>query len=110
MLETEPTEPDAAGEVLVATLSEAGPVRPANEDSCGYRTAAAATSTLLVAVADGVSGYRAADVASEMAVSVTLEAYDRQSGRPDARLARAAQEANIAIYDRAMIVYFFAGS
>jgi serine/threonine protein phosphatase PrpC len=51
-----------------------------------------------------VSGYRAGDVASETAVSVTLEAFDRQSGRADARLARAAQEANIAIYDRAMVV------
>jgi PPM family protein phosphatase len=106
MLETEPREPGAGtGAVLVATLSEAGPVRPANEDSCGYRVAASATTTTLVAVADGVSGYKAADVASQMAISVTLEAYDRQSSaRPEVRLARAAQEANVAIFDRAMIV------
>jgi protein phosphatase len=106
MLETELIEPrTGAGDVRVATLSEAGPVRATNEDSCGHRLAATATTTTLVAVADGVSGYQAADVASQMAVEVTLEAYDRQSGdRPDSRLVRAAQEANIAIYDRAMIV------
>jgi protein phosphatase len=90
-------------EPRVALLSEKGPVRAANEDSCGHRAAAATT---LVVVADGVSGYQAADVASQMAVEVTLEAWAKQSTsmRPEARLARAAQEANIAIYDRAMIV------
>jgi serine/threonine protein phosphatase PrpC len=105
MIEPHQTEPlPGAGDVRVALLSEAGPVRSANEDCCGHRAADAATT--LVVVADGVSGYQAADVASQMAVEVTLEAWDRQSAtmRPEVRLARAAQEANIAIYDRAMVV------
>ena len=92
------------GDVRVALLSETGPVRAANEDRCGYRAADSATT--LVVVADGVSGYQAGDVASQMAVDVTLEAYAslNSSMRPETRLARAAQEANIAIYDRAMVV------
>ncbi|HVU50293.1 MAG TPA: protein phosphatase 2C domain-containing protein [Polyangia bacterium] len=91
-------------DVRVALLSDKGPVRSANEDSCGHRTVPSATT--LVVVADGVSGYHAADVASQMAVEVTLEAYERQdtSMRAEARLARAAQEANISIYDRSMVV------
>jgi protein phosphatase len=103
---TEPKEQSPAPEqsdVRVALLSEKGPVRTANEDCCGHRAAAATT---LVVVADGVSGYLAADVASQMAVEVTLEAFERQdaSMRNEARLARAAQEANISIYDRGMVV------
>jgi protein phosphatase len=91
------------GEIRVALLSEKGPVRAANEDCCGYHAAAATT---LVVVADGVSGYQAADVASQMAVDVTLASFAEQSAmmRIEARLVRAAQAANIAIYDRAMIV------
>jgi protein phosphatase len=104
MIEPEATETESgASDVRVALLSEKGPVRAANEDSCGHRAAAATT---LVAVADGVSGYQAADVASQMAIEVTLEAWAQQDQtmRPEARLARAAQEANIAIYDRSMVV------
>jgi protein phosphatase len=104
MIEPEATQPETgAGDVRVALLSDKGPVRAANEDSCGHRAAAATT---LVAVADGVSGYQAADVASQMAIEVTLEAFGQQDQamRPEVRLARAAQEANIAIYDRAMVV------
>jgi serine/threonine protein phosphatase PrpC len=90
--------------IRVSLLSETGPVRRRNEDRCGHRTADATTT--LVAVADGVSGYPAADVASQMAVDIMFDAYDRQRAgvRPDVRLARAAQEANIGIYDRAQVV------
>jgi len=106
MIEPEATgpAPERQSDVRVALLSDKGPVRTANEDCCGHRIADSATT--LVVVADGVSGYLAADVASQMAVEVTLEAYERQdaSMRVEARLARAAQEANIAIYDRAMVV------
>jgi protein phosphatase len=106
MIEPETTSGPVAeqGDLRVALLSEKGPVRAANEDCCGHRAADAATT--LVVVADGVSGYLAADVASQMAVDVTLEAFGSQdaSMRLEARLARAAQEANIAIYDRGMVV------
>jgi protein phosphatase len=106
MIEPEATGPsvEQQSDVRVALLSDKGPVRAANEDCCGHRTAASATT--LVVVADGVSGYLAADVASQMAVEVTLESFEKQdaSMRAEARLARAAQEANIAIYDRAMVV------
>ena len=104
MIEADATAPmTGTGDVRVALLSEKGPVRTANEDCCGHRAAAATT---LVVVADGVSGYQAADVASQMAVDVTLDAFGNESPsmRAEARLARAAQEANIAIYDRAMVV------
>jgi protein phosphatase len=104
MIEPEASGPmPEQGDLRVALLSEKG-LRAANEDCCGHRAADAATT--LVVVADGVSGYLAADVASQMAVEVTLDAYGTQdaSMRPEARLARAAQEANIAIYDRGTVV------
>jgi serine/threonine protein phosphatase PrpC len=105
LIEADTTVPEpGAGDVRVALLSEAGPVRSSNEDCCGHRTADSATT--LVVVADGVSGYQAADVASQMAVDVTLDAYAEQNAslKAEVRLARAAQAANIAIYDRAMVV------
>ncbi|HVZ75320.1 MAG TPA: protein phosphatase 2C domain-containing protein [Polyangia bacterium] len=79
-------------------------MRPRNEDRCG--TAVCGEATTLVAVADGVSGYEAADVASAMAVDVTLGAFAEQDAAAslEVRLARAVQHANISIYDKAMIV------
>ena len=59
-----------------------------------------------MAVADGVSGYQAAGVASQMAVDVTLGSFREQDAgaKLEVRLARAAQQANIAIYDKALAV------
>ncbi len=90
--------------VQFATLSDRGTERSNNEDACG---AYAVTPThVVVAVADGVSGEEGGEVASQMAVSVILRAYLESPGawEPLKRLYRAAQQANIEIHDRALVV------
>jgi len=94
----------AAFALEIATGSETGPVRERNEDRCGHHQQDEATA--LVVVADGVSSYAAGDTASQMAVDVTLHAFQEQpaSTKLEVRLARAVQQANIKIYDLALVV------
>jgi serine/threonine protein phosphatase PrpC len=89
--------------VPFAVLTDAGTDRQDNEDACGWHAEA---SQLLIAVADGVSGEEGGEVASQMAIEATVRAY-RESPRewaPGKRLYRAAQQANIEIHDRALVV------
>jgi serine/threonine protein phosphatase PrpC len=93
-----------AAQVLVATLSDRGTERPDNEDACG--TYFESPSCAVAVVADGVSGYNGGEVASRTAVDVTLRAF-RESPTawdPLKRIHRAAQQANIEIHDRALVV------
>ena len=88
----------------LAVLSDAGTEQPDNEDACGYFIES--PEAALLAVADGIGGYEGGEIASRLAVDVTLEAY-RQS--PPAwgaarRLHRAVQRANIEIHHRAIAV------
>ncbi|HXI55484.1 MAG TPA: protein phosphatase 2C domain-containing protein [Polyangia bacterium] len=94
----------AAFALQVASLTDAGPARDRNEDSCAHASDHATRA--LVVVADGVSSYAAGDTASQMAVSVTMRAYDEQPPtlKTETRLARAVQQANIEIHDLAMVV------
>jgi protein phosphatase len=87
-----------------ATFSDPGAARKDNEDSCGSHAESA--THVLVAVADGVSGEEGGEVASQTAVEVTLRAYrdSPASWGPAKRLFRAAQDANIEIHDRALVV------
>ncbi|HEY4014817.1 MAG TPA: protein phosphatase 2C domain-containing protein [Polyangiaceae bacterium] len=98
--------PDAirGGEVVVSALSDRGTERERNEDSCGVYVESP-TSALAV-VADGVSGYAGGDVASRTAVDVMLRAFRESpvSWGPLKRVHRAAQQANIEIHDRALVV------
>lgn len=90
--------------VRFSTLSDVGTERELNEDACG--TQAESSTHVLVAVADGVSGEEGGEIASRTAIDVTLRAY-RESPRswgPAKRIYRAAQQANIEIYDRAIVV------
>ena len=61
---------------------------------------------MLVAVADGVSGEEGGEIASRTAIDVTLRAYKDSPAAWGAlrRLYRAAQQANIEIHDRALVV------
>ena len=79
-------------------------MRTRNEDRCGHHQED--PTTVLVVVADGVSSYPAGDVASQMAVDVTLRSFREQdpSRRLDVRLGRAVQQANIDIHDLALTV------
>ncbi len=92
------------GQILVATRSDRGTQRPANEDACG--TYLESATCALAVVADGVSGYAGGEIASQTAVAVTIRAFREspQSWGPLKRIHRAAQQANIEIHDRALVV------
>ncbi|MGO9602989.1 MAG: PP2C family protein-serine/threonine phosphatase [Candidatus Binataceae bacterium] len=105
--EPRPTSPETALAELafdIAALSDVGTRRSNNEDSCGHLVDG--PDTAVAVVADGVGGYEGGEVASAMAVEVTLEAW---RGSPAAwgaakRLNRAVQRANIEIHNRALAV------
>jgi PPM family protein phosphatase len=87
-----------------AMLSDPGSERPDNEDACGAHVES--PTHVLLAVADGVSGEEGGEIASRTAIDVTLRAYRESpaSWGPAKRLFRAAQDANIEIHDRALVV------
>jgi protein phosphatase len=91
-------------EVLFAASSDTGTERPNNEDACGAH--AETVTHVLMAVADGVSGEEGGEIASRTAIDVTLRAYreSEPSWGVAKRLQRAAQQANIEIHDRALVV------
>ena len=97
-------DPVPEREFLFATLSDVGTERPNNEDSCG--SLRESPTHLLIAVADGVGGYEAGEVASKTAIDTLLRSYEEsnQAWGADKRLYRAAQQANIEVYDRAIVV------
>jgi len=88
----------------LALISEIGTKREGNEDSCGHLVEN--DSTVVFIVADGVGGYEGGEIASAMAVDITLEAFRSSSPTlgPAKRLHRALQEANIEIHNRALTV------
>jgi len=90
--------------LAIAAVSDAGTMRPGNEDACGFERDAAGSA--LVAVADGVSGQEGGEVASKRAVETLLRAYrEEPASLPAAkRLARAFQQANIEVYELATTV------
>jgi protein phosphatase len=90
--------------VRFATLSDRGTERGNNEDACG--SLVVSPTHVLVAVADGVSGEEGGEIASRTAIDVTLKAYKDSPASWGAlrRLYRAAQQANIEIHDRSLVV------
>src|SRR5215469_16673226 len=88
----------------LAVLSDVGTERPDNEDACGHHIESG--DTALFAVADGIGGYEGGEIASRMAVDITLQAYRESPAAwgPAKRLRRAVQRANIEIHNRAIIV------
>jgi protein phosphatase len=88
----------------MAALSHPGTERGDNEDSCV--THRESDQCGLVAVADGVSSYDGGEVASQRATEVLVRSFTEQrSGVATMkRLVRAVQQANIEIYDTAVVV------
>ena len=78
--------------------------RPDNEDLCGHFIEG--PDSVVFAVADGVGGYEGGEVASRMAVDITLQAYRESPPAWGAakRLYRAITSANIGIHDKALTV------
>jgi PPM family protein phosphatase len=91
-------------EIELAALTDVGTEREHNEDACGTHLETEACG--VIGVADGVSSNAGGEVASQMAVEVTLRAYQEQplSAPAGQRLYRAVQQANIEVYDRAVAV------
>jgi PPM family protein phosphatase len=88
----------------LALLSDVGTTRPDNEDSCGHFIES--PDSVVFAVADGVGGYEGGEIASRMAIDITLEAYRDSPPAWGAakRLYRAITRANIQIHDKALTV------
>jgi PPM family protein phosphatase len=88
----------------VGLCTDVGNERANNEDYVGYSYTE--LQSLVMAVADGVGGMEGGELASAAAVKVVLDTYREQptTVSPDKRLYRAAQQANIEIYDRAIVV------
>lgn len=85
-------------------LSDVGTTRPDNEDSCGHFVES--PESVVFAVADGVGGYEGGEIASRMAVDITLEAFRDSPPEWGAakRLYRAITRANIEIHDKALTI------
>jgi PPM family protein phosphatase len=101
----EPIGSDAAPPSFdLAMLSDTGTNRPGNEDACG--SFIEGPEAALLVVADGIGGYEGGEVASRMAVDITIEAYRESPPAWGAakRLQRAVQRANIEIHNRAIAV------
>ncbi len=90
-------------EIEFFQLSDVGCVRDANEDAVGHWPH---EDGLLFAVADGVGGRNAGEVASALALEVIAREMERAPGgwAVGKRLRRAVQEANLEIYNKAITV------
>jgi PPM family protein phosphatase len=88
----------------ISVLSDVGTNRPDNEDSCGVFIES--PDAVIFAVADGMGGYQGGEVASSMAVEITLRFWQESPREWGAakRLFRAVQQANIEIHNRALAV------
>lgn len=82
--------------------SDVGRVREKNEDSLLVKPP-------LFAVADGMGGHAAGEVASQLALQAFAEALPRQDGSWEQRLVKAAQSANEAVYREARRLERLAG-
>jgi serine/threonine protein phosphatase PrpC len=117
-LATEPLEPTVSPGLDVAALSDLGQVRELNEDCLLTLDLFAVRQSMplsahLLAVADGLGGHLAGEVASAMAVRVLAEEVSRglldvpgeadQASLPDypSLLSRAVQQANVVVHNAA---------
>ena len=84
-------------------LTDPGCVRDENEDSIGHWPH---EDGLLFAVADGLGGEAAGQVASALALEVLAREMERAPGSwaAEKRLRRSVQEANLAVYSKGMTV------
>ena len=88
-------EPEAG--IRLASKTDVGQVRQANEDSCD--TFAREDGTRLLVVADGMGGHRGGATASSTSVATIAETFDAEaSARPGDMLGRAIEAANARVF------------
>ena len=90
-------------DIEFSQLTDAGRVRSRNEDAIGHWPH---DDGLVFAVADGLGGHAAGEIASALALEVLAREMERAPGSwPVAkRLHRAVREANLALYNKAIAV------
>jgi protein phosphatase len=90
-------------EIEFFQLTDVGCVREHNEDAVGYWPH---EDGIIFAVADGLGGHNAGEVASALALEVLARELERAPGTwaMTKRLRRAAHEANLAIYNKSITV------
>lgn len=104
-MDSPPSAPPVVEQAFeLALLSDVGTTRPDNEDSCGHFVES--PDSVVFAVADGVGGYEGGEIASRMAIDITLQTYRESPLEWGAakRLYRAITRANIGIHDKALTV------
>lgn len=83
-------------------LSETGPVREQNQDAIRLPQDDAPGEGVLYALADGMGGYACGDLASTLAIQALCEVFGNDGGgKPENRLRRGVQQANITVYQEA---------
>jgi serine/threonine protein phosphatase PrpC len=88
-----------------AELSSTGPVRHHNEDSIGFWQPGSEEEQLIhgsiAAIADGVGGLSSGEIASRMAIDITLNTFKTAppGGKPNQLLEQIFKEANLDIYN-----------
>lgn len=88
--------------VVFGAFTDAGPTRDGNEDACLVLPAAGPFDAHLLAVADGLGGHLAGEVASRLVVDTLAETTRSQPlQRPERWLRQAFHAANLAVYDHA---------
>lgn len=88
--------------VSLGAFSDAGPTRDNNEDACLVLPAVSGFDAHLLAVADGLGGHLAGEVASRLVVETLAEsARSLAMQRPERWLRQAFHAANLAVYDHA---------
>ncbi|GAC1337281.1 MAG: hypothetical protein NVSMB29_01360 [Candidatus Dormibacteria bacterium] len=93
---------DAVATVAFGAYTDAGPMRDGNEDACLVLPAAAPFPAHLLAVADGLGGHLAGEVASRLVVETLADTTRELSlQRPERWLRQAFHAANLAVYDHA---------
>ena len=98
MISQSSDQPEAR--VELASRSDVGRVRSANEDSCD--AAERADGTRLLVVADGMGGHRGGATASRTAVATISEIFDQDtSSNIEELILRAIQAANARVYEMA---------
>jgi protein phosphatase len=98
--------PDVVTQVTLGVRTDLGRVRENNEDKFDFIAPedpeTLANNGSLYAVADGMGGHAAGQIAAEMALKALIKSYySRVSPRAEDRLRRAIQEANSLVYDTA---------
>jgi protein phosphatase len=87
--------------VELASRSDVGQVRSANEDSCD--TSKRADGTRLLVVADGMGGHQGGATASRVAVATISEVFDQDTSNPiEEMIRRAIATANSRVYEMSL--------